>query len=178
MLAEVKEPQEGAINWGVTTKRAFLPNENHEYFQSDLNLIDWLRQYSEEKDETFIRGFLGKMLFTGEDSLKKCSVLSGGEKVRCMISRMMLQQANILILDEPTNHLDLESITAFNNSLKDFKGTVLFTSSDHEFVQTVANRIIEVTPNGIIDKLCTYDEYLSNEKLKEQRAAMYAGATV
>lgn len=178
VLAEVKEPQEGAINWGVTTKRAFLPNENHEYFQSDLNLIDWLRQYSEEKDETFIRGFLGKMLFTGEDSLKKCSVLSGGEKVRCMISRMMLQQANILILDEPTNHLDLESITAFNNSLKDFKGTVLFTSSDHEFVQTVANRIIEVTPNGIIDKLCTYDEYLSNEKLKEQRAAMYAGATV
>lgn len=175
ILAEDLKLQGGDFEWGVTTKRAYLPNENHEYFTGNYNLIDWLRQYSDEKDETFIRGFLGKMLFSGEDSLKKCGVLSGGEKVRCMISRCMLQSANILILDEPTNHLDLESITAFNNSLKDFKGTVLFTSSDHEFVHTVANRIIEVTPNGIIDKLMTYDDYLMNDKIKEQRAAMYEG---
>jgi ATPase subunit of ABC transporter with duplicated ATPase domains len=175
VLAEEVAQTSGTIDWGVTTKRTYLPNENHEYFISNYTLVDWLRQYSAEKDETFIRGFLGKMLFSGEDSLKKCSVLSGGEKVRCMISRCMLQSANILILDEPTNHLDLESITAFNKTLKDFKGTVLFTSSDHEFVHTVANRIIEVTPNGIIDKLSTYDEYLSNPKIKEQRAAMYAG---
>mgnify|MGYP003636173950 CR=1 FL=1 len=165
----------GTIEWGVTTTMAYMPNDNSEYFKSDINLIDWLRQYSEEKDETFIRGFLGRMLFSGEETLKKCSVLSGGEKVRCMLSKTMLESANVMILDDPTNHLDLESITALNNSLKDFKETLLFRSHDHEFVQTLADRIIEITPNGIIDKDLTYDEYLENKKIKEQRTEMYAG---
>jgi len=152
-----------------------LPNENEMYFRSDDTLIDWLREYSDgEKDEVYIRGFLGKMLFSGEESLKKSSVLSGGEKVRCMLSRMMLQQANLLILDEPTNHLDLESITAFNNSLKDFKGTVMFTSHDHTFTHTIANRIIEIGPNGYMDKLCTYDEYVENEAFEAQRVKLYS----
>ena len=151
-----------------------MPGHNHEFFKVDLNLIDWLRQYSEEKDETYIRGFLGKMLFSGEETFKKCNVLSGGEKVRCMLSRMMMMNGNVLLLDEPTNHLDLESITAFNNSLKDFKGTLLFTSHDHEFVQTVANRIIEITPHGFIDKSMSYDEYISDERVKQQREALYA----
>ncbi|NQY08343.1 MAG: ATP-binding cassette domain-containing protein [Flavobacteriales bacterium] len=163
-------PQDsGKIEWGVTITNAYLPNENIEYFNNDLNLIDWLRQYSEEKDETFIRGYLGKMLFSGEETFKQTSVLSGGEKVRCMLSRAMLQSANLLLLDEPTNHLDLESITALNNSLMNFKGTMLFTSHDHEFVNTIANRIIEITPNGIIDKEMTYDEYLSDDKVKALR---------
>ena len=140
----------------------------------DDNLVDWLRRYSEEKDEVYIRGFLGKMLFSGEESFKKVSVLSGGEKVRCMLSRMMLQGANLLILDEPTNHLDLESITALNNSLMDFPGTVLFTSHDHEFTQTVANRIVELTPNGTIDMLMTYDEYLESDKIDNKRAELTA----
>ena len=164
----------GTFKFGQTITNAFLPNENEKYFQSNDNLIDWLRQYSEgDKDEVYIRGFLGKMLFSGEETFKKCSVLSGGEKVRCMISRMMLQQANLLLLDEPTNHLDLESITAFNNGLKDFPGTVLFTSHDHTFTQTIANRVIEITPNGFMDKLCTYDEYISNEQYTAQRDALY-----
>ncbi|MCH7535685.1 MAG: ATP-binding cassette domain-containing protein [Bacteroidetes bacterium] len=162
-------PDNGTIEWGVTITSAYLPNENAAYFNNDLNLIDWLRQYSEEKDETFIRGYLGKMLFSGEETFKKTNVLSGGEKVRCMMSRAMLQSANLLLLDEPTNHLDLESITALNNSLIDFKGTLLFASHDHEFVNTIANRIIEITPNGIIDKEMTYDEYLSDEKIKALR---------
>jgi ATPase subunit of ABC transporter with duplicated ATPase domains len=163
----------GEFKWGVTITKSYLPLYNAEFFNSDLNLIDWLRQYSEEKDETYIRGFLGKMLFSGEETFKNCSVLSGGEKVRCMLSRMMLLNGNVLLLDEPTNHLDLESITAFNNSLKDFKGTVLFTSHDHEFVQTVATRIIELTPSGIIDKSMTYDEYLESEQVKALREDMY-----
>ncbi|MDX2001956.1 MAG: ATP-binding cassette domain-containing protein [Chitinophagales bacterium] len=163
----------GTFKWGVTTSQAYLPNDNSAYFTADLNLIDWLRQYSAEKDETYIRGFLGRMLFSGEETLKKSNVLSGGEKVRCMTSKMMLQNANVLILDEPTNHLDLESITAFNNSLKDFKGTVLFTSHDHEFTQTVADRIIELTPNGMLDKLMTYDEYLESDKVQAQREELY-----
>lgn len=163
----------GEYKWGVTTKQAFLPNDNSEFFKEPMSLIDWLAQYSIEKDEVFIRGFLGKMLFSGEETLKKCTVLSGGEKVRCMLSKLMLVGANVLVLDEPTNHLDLESITAFNNSLKDFKGTVLFTSHDHEFVQTVANRIIEITPNGIIDKQMTYDEYLESPRIKELREEIY-----
>lgn len=168
-------PDTGEFKFGQTITKAYLPNENEKYFNSDDNLIDWLRQFSEEeKDEVYIRGFLGKMLFTGEETLKKCSVLSGGEKVRCMISKMMLAGANLLILDEPTNHLDLESITAFNNALKEFPGTVLFTSHDHEFTQTVANRIIELTPNGLIDKLMTYDEYISSENVASQRAEEYA----
>lgn len=166
----------GSFKFGQTITTAYLPSNNENYFQSDDNLIDWLRQYAEEenRDEIYIRGFLGKMLFSGEEVFKKCTVLSGGEKVRCMISRMMLTGANVLILDEPTNHLDLESITAFNNALKDFPGTVLFTSHDHEFTQTVANRIIELTPNGSIDKLMTYDEYISSEKVAEQKEALYA----
>ncbi len=165
----------GDFNYGQTITTAYLPNENDNYFNSADNLIDWLRQFSaDEKDEVFIRGFLGKMLFSGEEVFKKSNVLSGGEKVRCMISRMMLQEANLLILDEPTSHLDLESITAFNNALKDFKGTVLFTSHDHEFVNTVANRIVELTPNGCIDKEMTYDEYLDSEKVSAQKEALYA----
>jgi ATPase subunit of ABC transporter with duplicated ATPase domains len=164
----------GEFKFGQTITTSYLPNDNEAYFQSDENLIDWLRQYSEgEKDEVYIRGFLGKMLFSGEEVFKKCSVLSGGEKVRCMISRMMLAQGNLLILDEPTNHLDLESIQAFNNALRDFPGTILFTSHDHEFTQTVANRIVEIGPNGHLDKLNTYDEYVENENFISQRAALY-----
>jgi ATPase subunit of ABC transporter with duplicated ATPase domains len=173
IMGEV-EADAGTYRFGTTITNAFLPNNNEEYFETKLNLIDWLRQYSTDKDETFIRGFLGRMLFSGEETLKEANVLSGGEKVRCMISRMMLQQGNFLVLDEPTNHLDLESITAFNNALKNYKGSLMFTSHDHEFMQSVCNRIIELTPNGIIDKLCTYDEYITNEEIKEQREAMYA----
>ncbi|MTI32019.1 ABC-F family ATP-binding cassette domain-containing protein [Xanthovirga aplysinae] len=175
-LEDELKSERGEFRFGQTITKAYLPNENAEYFDVDLNLIDWLRQYSvddEEKDEVYIRGFLGKMLFSGEETFKKANVLSGGEKVRCMISRMMLSGANLLILDEPTNHLDLESITAFNNALKDFPGTVLFTSHDHEFTQTVANRIIEITPNGMIDKLMTYDEYVSSERVSTQREELY-----
>jgi ATPase subunit of ABC transporter with duplicated ATPase domains len=166
----------GSFKFGQTITTAYLPGNNEEFFKSDDNLIDWLRQFAEEenKDEVYIRGFLGKMLFSGEEVFKKCNVLSGGEKVRCMVSRMMLAGANVLMLDEPTNHLDLESIQAFNNALKDFPGTVLFTSHDHEFMNTVANRIIEITPNGFIDKLMTYDEYIENEKVAEQKEALYA----
>jgi len=165
----------GEFKWGVTINVGEIPNDNSDYFAGkDENLIDWLREYSEgEKDEQFIRSFLGRMLFSGEEVLKKCSVLSGGEKMRCMFSRMMLQQANLLLFDEPTNHLDLESITALNNGMDDFKGTILFTSRDHELTQTVANRIIEITPKGIIDKLMPYDEYIASDAIKEQRKAMY-----
>ncbi len=172
LMNEIK-PDTGEFAYGQTITTAYLPNENAHYFTADYNLIDWLRQFSIEKDEVYIRGFLGKMLFSGEEVFKKSNVLSGGEKVRCMTSRMMLAEGNLLILDEPTNHLDLESITAFNNALKDFKGTVLFTSHDHEFVNTVANRIIELTPNGCIDKEMTYDEYLENDKVKEQLEQLY-----
>jgi ATPase subunit of ABC transporter with duplicated ATPase domains len=176
VLMEEEKPDTGHFSWGVTINKSYLPNDNSEFFKVDLNLIDWLRQYSVEKDETFIRGFLGRMLFTGEETLKKCNVLSGGEKVRCMVSRMMLQSPNFLILDEPTNHLDLESITAFNNALKDYKGSLLFTSHDHEFMQTVANRIIEITPSGVIDKYLTYDEYIMDAGVKAQREEMYQEA--
>jgi ATPase subunit of ABC transporter with duplicated ATPase domains len=174
ILAGEKKPDSGSIEWGITIKTAYLPNDNSGYFTDDLSLVDWLRQYSTNKDEDYVRGFLGKMLFSGQEALKSVKVLSGGEKVRCMTSRMMLQQANFLLLDEPTNHLDLESITAFNNSLIDFKGMVMFTSHDHEFVQTVANRIIEITPNGIIDKQLTYDEYLNDDKVQALRKAELA----
>jgi ATPase subunit of ABC transporter with duplicated ATPase domains len=169
------QPDAGEYKWGVTITKGYLPNDNTRYFdQVDLNLIDWLRQFSEEKDESFVRGFLGRMLFSGEESLKKSTVLSGGEKMRCMIARLILGKANLLVLDEPTNHLDLESITAFNNGLKAYKGTVLFASHDHEFVQTVANRIIELTPKGIIDRQMAYDDYLADEKIKALRASMNA----
>lgn len=171
------KPSSGKVEWGVTTSQSYLPVENHEFFQSsDLSLVDWLRQWAkteEEREEVHIRGFLGKMLFSGEEALKKCNVLSGGEKVRCMTSRMMMTRANVLMLDEPTNHLDLESITAFNNSLKNFKGTVLLTTHDHEFAQTVGNRILEITPKGIIDRYMTFDEYLEDAKVKELRNSMY-----
>ncbi len=173
ILAGEKEPTTGHFKWGITTSQAYIPNENGSYFTESMNLIDWLRQYSTEKDEQFVRGFLGKMLFSGEETLKQTTVLSGGEKVRCMISRLMLQMANVLLLDEPTNHLDLESITAFNNALIDFKGTLLFTSHDHAFMQSVATRIIELTPSGIIDKEMTYDEYLENETIHALRDEMY-----
>jgi ATPase subunit of ABC transporter with duplicated ATPase domains len=167
----------GRVDWGVTTTQSYLPLDNSEYFNNKLSLVDWLRQWAtteEEREEVYIRGFLGKMIFSGEEALKTSDVLSGGEKVRCMLSRMMMVRANVLMLDEPTNHLDLESITAFNNSLKNFKGTILFTTHDHEFAQTVGNRIIELTPNGVIDRYMTFDEYMSDKKIKEQRDKMYA----
>jgi ATPase subunit of ABC transporter with duplicated ATPase domains len=172
---EIK-PSSGEIEWGVTINSAYLPNENDAYFTGALNLVDWLRQYSEEKDETFIRGFLGKMLFSGEEVYKKSNVLSGGEKVRCMISRLMLAQPNLLMLDEPTNHLDLESITAFNNGLVDYKGTMLFTSHDHTFVQSLADRIIEITPNGMIDKKTDFDSYLEDPEIQERRMNLYGNS--
>jgi ATPase subunit of ABC transporter with duplicated ATPase domains len=171
-----RKADKGTFQWGVTTTQSYLPADNSHYFEQNINLVDWLRQWAtteEEREEVYIRGFLGKMLFSGEEALKKCTVLSGGEKVRCMLSRMMMLRANVLMLDEPTNHLDLESITAFNNSLKNFKGTVLFTTHDHEFAQTVANRIIELTPKGNIDRYSTFDEYMSDKALKEQRGKMY-----
>ena len=167
----------GKFSWGVTTTQSYLPLDNSEFFNNTLTLVDWLRQWAkteEEREEVYIRGFLGKMIFSGEEALKKSNVLSGGEKVRCMLSRMMMIRANVLMLDEPTNHLDLESITAFNNSLKNFKGTVLFTTHDHEFAQTVANRVVELTPNGIIDRYTTFDEYMQDKKIKELREKMYA----
>ena len=166
-------PSTGDIKWGVTITSAYLPSDNNDFFDVDLNLIDWLRQYSSEKEETYIRGFLGRMLFSGEETFKNCKVLSGGEKVRCMLSKMIMTGANVLCLDEPTNHLDLESITAFNNSLKDYKGTVLFTSHDHEFISTVATRIIEITPKGIINKMMGYDDYLENEDVKQLKTKLY-----
>ena len=167
----------GSYSWGVTTTTSYLPADNSSFFNSDLNLVDWLRQYAktqEEKEEVYLRGFLGKMLFSGEEALKKSTVLSGGEKVRCMLSRMMMLRANVLMLDEPTNHLDLESITAFNNSLKQFKGTVIFTTHDHEFAQTVANRIVELTPTHTIDRYLTFDDYITDPAIKEQRQKLYA----
>lgn len=173
-----QQPDSGTFEWGITTTQSYLPNDNSEYFtDGSLNLVDWLRQFvktEEERDEVYVRGFLGKMIFSGEEALKKCTVLSGGEKVRCMLSRMMMIRANVLMLDEPTNHLDLESITAFNNSLKNFKGSVLFTTHDHEFAQTVANRVLEITPNGVIDRYMTFDEYLEDEKIQEMRKKMYS----
>ncbi len=174
ILAGQAQAKKGTIDWGVTITKSYVPNENSEFFNSDLNLVDWLRQYSTEKDETFIRGFLGRMLFSGEESLKKCNVLSGGEKVRCMLSKTMLEEANFLILDEPTNHLDLESITSLNNGLMDYQGSMIFTSHDHTFTETIANRIIEITPNGMLDKLMTYDEYIDDPAIEKQLDELYA----
>ena len=166
------KPDAGTFNWGVTITTAYLPLDNTDFFNSDLNLVDWLSQFG-EGNEVYMKGFLGRMLFSGEEVLKKVSILSGGEKMRCMIARMQLRNANCLILDTPTNHLDLESIQAFNNNLKTYKGNILFSSHDHEFIQTVANRIIELTPNGIIDKMMEYDEYITSDHIKELRAKMY-----
>ena len=171
------DPDSGDYKWGVTTTQAYLPVENSEFFNNDLTLVDWLRQYAkteEEREEVNIRGFLGKMIFSGDEALKKSNVLSGGEKVRCMLSRMMMTRANVLLVDEPTNHLDLESIQAFNNALKNFKGTIIFSTHDHEFAQTVANRVIEITPKGVIDRYMTFDEYLEDESIKALRNKMYA----
>ena len=173
ILADIEKQDAGTYTFGTTIFKGHLPNDNNSYFKGDYNLIDWLRQYSANKDESYVRGFLGKMLFSGEEVLKKVSVLSGGEKVRCMTSRVMLQNPNFLILEEPTNHLDLESIIAYNDALKDYAGTILFTSHDHELMQTVANRVIELTPKGIIDKAMTYDEYLASPAVKEQREKLY-----
>jgi ATPase subunit of ABC transporter with duplicated ATPase domains len=173
-----QEADAGTFSFGVTTTQSYLPLDNSSFFQDgSLNLVDWLRQYAqteEEREEVFLRGFLGKMIFSGEEALKKSNVLSGGEKVRCMISKMMMKRANILMVDEPTNHLDLESITAFNNALKNFKGTVMLTTHDHEFAQTVGNRVIELTPKGVIDRYTTFDEYMSDKKIKELRDSMYS----
>jgi ATPase subunit of ABC transporter with duplicated ATPase domains len=166
----------GKFNWGITTSQSYLPIDNHEFFNKNLSLVEWLREWAtteEEREEVYLRGFLGKMVFSGEEALKKCNVLSGGEKVRCMLSRMMMFRANVLMLDEPTNHLDLESITAFNNSLSKFKGTVLFTTHDHQFAQSIANRIVELTPKGVIDRFMKFDEYMQDDKIKELRNKMY-----
>ena len=177
ILMGEEEPDEGSFKWGVTTTQAYLPSDNSSYFDGvELNLVDWLRQYSKDPDETFVRGFLGRMLFSGEESQKQANVLSGGERVRCMLSRMMLSGANVLLLDEPTNHLDLESITALNNGLIAFKGTALFVSHDHEFVQTIANRIIDITPDGVVDRVTTYDDFLANETVQQQIAEKYKKA--
>ena len=174
ILMGEEEADEGSFKWGVTTTQAYLPSDNSEFFDGiDLSLVVWLRQYSKDPDETFVRGFHGRMLFSGEESLKKATVLSGGERVRCMLSRMMLSGSNVLLLDEPTNHLDLESITAMNNGLIAFKGTALFVSHDHEFVQTIANRIIDITPDGVVDRVTTYDEFLANATVKQQLAEKY-----
>ena len=167
----------GKFDWGITTSQSYLPLDNSLFFDNNVNLVDWLRQWAkteEEKEEVYLRGFLGKMIFSGEEALKKCNVLSGGEKVRCMISRMMMKKANVLILDEPTNHLDLESITTFNNSLKKYKGTVLLTTHDHQFAQTLANRVVELTPKGVIDRFMTFDEYMHDDKIKSLRDKMYS----
>lgn len=176
ILTGEMEPDSGTYKWGITTSQAYFPRDNSEYFEGvDANLVDWLREYSpNDQTESFLRGFLGRMLFSGEEVLKKASVLSGGEKVRCMLSKMMLSGSNVLLLDDPTNHLDLESITALNNGLISFKGSIIFTSHDHQFIETIANRIIEITPNGIVDKQMTYDEYLEDPTVQKQLADLYA----
>lgn len=176
ILMGKQEADSGTFTWGVTTSQAYFPKDNSEFFENnELTLVEWLRQYSpEDQTETFLRGFLGRMLFSGEEALKKAKVLSGGEKVRCMLAKMMLSSANVLVLDEPTNHLDLESITSVNNGLINFKGSLLFTSHDHQFINSVANRLIEITPQGVIDKEMSYDEYVTDQKLQKQIAAMYA----
>jgi len=166
----------GKFDWGITISQSYLPLENSNFFDNNISLVDWLRKWAkteEEKEEVYLRGFLGKMIFSGEEALKKCNVLSGGEKVRCMISRMMMKKANVLMLDEPTNHLDLETITTFNNSLKKYKGTILLTTHDHQFAQTLANRIVELTPMGVIDRHMSFDEYMQDEKIKNLRDKMY-----
>ena len=180
VIAGIEPADEGTYEYGQTITRDYLPVENADYFSGDqdMDLINWLRQYSKEKDEQFIRGFLGKMLFSGEEVYKKVSVLSGGEKVRCMLSKIMLSGPNFLLIDEPTNHLDLESITAFNNALTSFPGSLFITSHDHQFMQTVANRIVEIAPGGMIDRLTEYDDYLNSETIKEQRKQLYKETVV
>lgn len=178
ILTSKEKPDQGSFIWGATTKLAYFPKDNADFFNVDLNLIDWLRQYSAEKEETYIRGFLGRMLFSGEETLKKAGVLSGGERVRCLLAKMMLTGANVLLLDEPTNHLDLEAISALNNSLIDFPGTVLFSSHDHQFIHTIATRIIEIIPSGIIDKRMTFDEYLNDAEIKKIHLDVYHASAI
>jgi ATPase subunit of ABC transporter with duplicated ATPase domains len=174
ILMNEAQADSGTFKWGVSTRRAYFPKDNSKFFNSQLNIADWLRTYSPNTEEEYIRSFLGRMLFSGEEALKPVNVLSGGEKARCMFTRMMVIQPNVLILDEPTSHLDLESITSLNRGLNKFPGTILFSSHDHELIQTVANRIIEITPKGYIDRISsTFDEYLSNEQIKEQRHQLY-----
>jgi ATPase subunit of ABC transporter with duplicated ATPase domains len=172
ILAGEEEPDEGEYKWGVTTSQGYFPKDNTKEFDNDLVIVDWLTQFSEEKDATYVRGFLGRMLFRGEDGIKKVKVLSGGEKVRCLLSKLMIMGTNVLILDEPTNHLDMEAITSLNNGLIKFPGVVLFACQDHQFIQTTANRIMELTDTGLIDKQCTYDEYLENDELARKRQVM------
>ena len=172
ILAGEEEPDEGSYKWGVTTSQGYFPKDNTKEFDNDLVIADWLAQYSDDKDATYVRGFLGRMLFAGEDGVKKVKVLSGGEKVRCLLSKLMIMGSNVLILDEPTNHLDMESITALNNGLIKFPGVCLFACQDHQFVQTTANRIMELTNTGLIDKQTTYDEYLANDELARKRQVM------
>lgn len=173
IINDVVKADKGTFEWGQTITTAYLPLDNSAFFNTDMNLIDWLAQFSEDTSELYLKGFLGKMLFSGEELLKSASVLSGGEKMRCMIARMMMKNANTMILDSPTNHLDLESIQAFNNTLKAFKGNILMSSHDHEFIETVCNRVIELTPNGIIDKMMDYDDYITDERVKALREKLY-----
>lgn len=177
ILAGEEEPDEGTYKWGVTTSQGYFPKDNTKEFDNDLTIVDWLTQFSEEKDATYVRGFLGRMLFAGDDGVKKVKVLSGGEKVRCLLSKLMIMGTNVLVLDEPTNHLDMESITALNNALIKFPGVVLFSSQDHQFIQTTANRIMEITATGLIDKMTTYDEYLENDELARKRQVMNVAAS-
>jgi ATPase subunit of ABC transporter with duplicated ATPase domains len=175
ILTGEMEADSGSFTWGITTTQTYFPNENSKYFDGvDLSLVDWLRQFSKDQDEQFVRGYLGRMLFAGEEAMKSASVLSGGEKVRCMLSRMMLSGANVLLFDEPTNHLDLESITSLNNGLNDFDGTLMIVSHDHQLLQTIANRVIEITPKGLIDRLSNFDEYLENPDVQKLREEYYA----
>ena len=172
-LKDIEKADHGTFEWGQTIVKAYLPLENEEFFKKDITLIDWLAQYSDDTSELYLRGFLGKMLFSGEDIYKKVNVLSGGERVRCMIARMMIRNANVMLLDTPTNHLDLESIQAFNNTLIKFKGNILMSSHDHEFIQTVCNRVIEIGPKGMIDKEIEYDDYVTDESIAERRKKIY-----
>ena len=175
IITGTRKADSGEYFWGQTTSQSYMPRNNAALFDNDLNITDWLRQFSKEQDDAYVRGFLGRMLFTGDESLKKVRVLSGGEKVRCMLSKMMLSNANVLILDDPTNHLDLEAIESLNNALIDFPGVVLFNSHDHEFISSIANRIVEITPNGVIDRMMPFDDYLHDTQVTEIRAQMYEG---
>ena len=175
IIAGVKNPSAGEFFWGQTTSAAYLPRDSSSYFDTDANITDWLKQYSKEQDDAYVRGFLGRMLFTGDESLKPVKVLSGGEKVRCMLSKLMLSGANVLIMDDPTNHLDLEAIQSLNEALIQFPGVVLFTSHDHEFIQSIANRIVEITPNGVIDRMTTFDNYIADPQVSEVRTKLYEG---
>nr|MCR5400538.1 ATP-binding cassette domain-containing protein [Treponema sp.] len=175
IINDVKKPESGEVYWGQTTSHTYLPRDNSSYFDNNYNITEWLKQYSKEQDDAYVRGFLGRMLFSGDESLKKVKVLSGGEKVRCMLSKLMLSGANVLVMDDPTNHLDLEAIQALNEGLINFPGVVLFTSHDHEFIQSIANRIIEITPNGIIDRMTSFDDYISDPQITELRKKMYEG---